>query len=695
MNDTTPAPPSSGGGPAPSSSRAATPPPGSAGATPLPGSAGATPLPGSGATTSSPDPGAATPSPGPGATSSPPSSGGAAPPSSEGAPSRRLGKYDLLEEIGHGGMATVYRGHDPRLRRDVAVKVIHPHLRENLEVAKRFVTEARAVAMLRHPNIVEIYDVSDEGERERFLVAELVSGGNMRKLLQESGALPAEVAAAIGFELAAALEHAHQKGVVHRDVKAENVLFGRGEPAPGRAAPRAAIKLTDFGIAKMLDQQGMTATGQVLGSPAYMSPEQIEGGAVDERSDVFALGVLLYESMTGKLPFQGKNPAQVLRRVLDGAFTPVDVERPTAGACWAQIVGRALAHEPAGRFASMGELRAAIAAEFDALGLGPPDDEIAAYLDDPAGYEKELAGRLLPRLLARGKAAHRAGDVVATAGHFNRALALRPDDPALVSLVTGFSRSQARKQLARRAALSLLAASTVGAAAGLTVKLVSQARGDSPPAASASVKPEPPAPSASVAGPLADPSASAAPAPSASHRLATPSVSPARPPAPAATPPAPSQRAVELNIDPQTALVSIDRAAPVEGFLLMKEGARMMSVGTHTISIVPKKGSQGGQCCDELSVPFEVPPGEPDEVVRRSFPLRRRPATLVSEGPSTAQIVCMGTSVKGSAAASYTVKIYKNEDSLDCALFQDGALVGKKKVVVRAGESVTVVWGTR
>jgi eukaryotic-like serine/threonine-protein kinase len=113
------------------------------------------------------------------------------PPSSE-VPSRRLGKYDLLEEIGHGGMATVYRGWDPRLCRHVAVKVIHPHLRENGEVAKRFVTEARAVAMLRHPNIVEIFDVSDEGERERFLVAELVGGGNLRKLLQERNVLPAD-----------------------------------------------------------------------------------------------------------------------------------------------------------------------------------------------------------------------------------------------------------------------------------------------------------------------------------------------------------------------------------------------------------------------------------------------------------------------------------------------------------------------
>lgn len=614
-----------------------------------------------------------------------------APPSSE-APSRRLGKYDLLEEIGHGGMATVYRGYDPRLCRHVAVKVIHPHLRENAEVAKRFVTEARAVAMLRHPNIVEIYDVSDEGERERFLVAELVEGGNLRKLLQDRAALPAEVAAATGVELAAALEHAHGKGVVHRDVKAENVLFGRGEASPGGGSGRASIKLTDFGIAKMLDQQGMTATGQVLGSPAYMAPEQIEGGSVDERSDVFALGVLLYEVMTGKLPFQGKNPAQVLRRVLDGSFTPADVERPTVGANWAQIVGRALAHEPGARFASMAELRAALAAELTALGLGTPAEEITAYLADPTGYEEALGPRLVPRLLARGKAAHRAGDVVATAGHFNRALAFRPNDPALLALVTGFARRQARRQLARRAALGALAIATVGAAAGLTAKMVSQARGT--PDASATIAAESASASAPLSGalPVPEPPDSVAPPPDPTRSAAPPS-SPTRPVV--APPPAPSARPVELHIDPQTALVSIDRGPPVEGFLLMKEGARMMSIGTHAISIVPKKGSQGGQCCDELAASFDVPPGEPDEVVKRSFPLRRRPATVESEGPSTAQVVCAGTNVKGSAAATYKVSMHKNEDRLECLLFQDGAQIGKQTVVVRAGESVTLRWGSR
>ena len=174
-------------------------------------------------------------------------------------------------------MATVYRARDRRLGREVAVKVIHHHLRENTEVAARFVSEARAVAKVKHPNIVEVYDVSDADEPERYLVQELVRGTTLRQLIAQRGHLPAEVAAAIAIEIASALEHAHGLGVIHRDMKPENVLVEM--PTEGQADAPAAlaarIKITDFGIAKLLDVQGVTSTGQVLGSPAHMAPEQI------------------------------------------------------------------------------------------------------------------------------------------------------------------------------------------------------------------------------------------------------------------------------------------------------------------------------------------------------------------------------------------------------------------------------------
>src|SRR5262245_22492647 len=172
-----------------------------------------------------------------------------------------LSKYEVIEEIGHGGMATVYRAHDPRLARDVAVKVLHPHLRDSTEVAHRFYVEAKAVAKLRHPNIVEVYDISSEEEDDQYLVVELLRGPSLRKLLRTHGSFPPEVAAALCLEILRALAHAHGAGVIHRDVKPENVILEyRPAPAPSSAGDQGAsgslrirsedgvaVKLTDFG----------------------------------------------------------------------------------------------------------------------------------------------------------------------------------------------------------------------------------------------------------------------------------------------------------------------------------------------------------------------------------------------------------------------------------------------------------------
>src|SRR5579859_1760941 len=331
----------------------------------------------------------------------------------------RLAKYEIVSEIGHGGMATVYRAVDKRLGREVAVKVIHPHLRDSREVVSRFNAEARAVAKLRHPNIVEVFDVSEADEAEQYLVAELVRGTTLRKALQGSVAMPAEVAAALALEILAALGHAHANGVVHRDVKPENVLIEhrRAHPPPvpvgtqpeagdgpsfheasGSAEDEVIVKLTDFGIAKLLDAQGVTSTGQVLGSPAHMAPEQIEGGEVDARADVFGLGVLLYECMVGHLPFEGNNPAQVLRRVLDGHYPEAQMERPVVGSRWSAILDRALAHLPGDRFPEAAAMRDAIAGELQRLGVSSPERDLEAWIDDPASFGEDYRDRLIDRL---------------------------------------------------------------------------------------------------------------------------------------------------------------------------------------------------------------------------------------------------------------------------------------------------------
>ncbi len=402
-----------------------------------------------------------------------------------------LEKYDVLEELGHGGMATVYRARDLRLGRDVAIKVIHPHLRDSAEAVRRFSIEALAVAKLRHTNIVEVYDVSAPTETEQYLVVELLRGVTLRRLLETHGPLPAEIAASIGVELLAALGHAHDEGVVHRDVKPENVIIEHrppfakpsvgadstpptppvASPAPSGVAPvpsasamaaasrpsdtpgdRVRIKLTDFGIAKLLDGQGVTSTGQVLGSPAHMAPEQIEGREVDGRADVFGMGVLLYESMVGHLPFMGQNPAQVLRRVLQGEYASAEHERPTVGRTWSRILDHALAGAVEARFADTSQMRDALMRELTRLGVTSPRAEIEAWLDDPAGFSATHQAAMTKRLCAHGDEASRRRDVLGAAADYNRALAYAPNDAALMKLVSRMNRRSARQDALRRAA---------------------------------------------------------------------------------------------------------------------------------------------------------------------------------------------------------------------------------------------------
>ncbi len=405
-----------------------------------------------------------------------------------------LTKYEVLEELGHGGMATVYRAHDKRLGRDVAIKVLHPHLRESREIAHRFEAEAKAVAKLRHRNIVEVFDVSSADEDEQYLVVEFVRGQTLRRLLQKAGALPPEVAAALAVELLGALAHAHGAGVVHRDVKPENVLLehrSSGEststPIPGggstghmtgvspssgagsRRTPvdsnrgeRIGVKLTDFGIAKLLDAQGVTSTGQVLGSPAHMAPEQIEGGDVDGRADVFGMGVLLYECMVGHLPFEGNNPAQVLRRVLDGIYPSAERERPSIGKIYSQILDRALARQAEDRYADAEQMREALSAELLRLGVAAPRTELESYFDDPDGWSAENEKRLTAKLCVLGGDARKRGDAVAAAADYNRALAYAPNDPQLLRIVASMHRAEARMRFVRRAGPLVLGTLALG-----------------------------------------------------------------------------------------------------------------------------------------------------------------------------------------------------------------------------------------
>jgi eukaryotic-like serine/threonine-protein kinase len=529
-------------------------------------------------------------------------------------------------------MATVFLAKDRRLGREVALKIIHRHLRENTEIAVRFASEARAVAKLKHPNIVEVYDVSDEDEPERYLVVEYVRGTTLRALLTAEEKLPPEIAAIIGVEVALGLDHAHGQGVIHRDVKPENVLMAAPPslPAAERASnpDEALVKITDFGIAKLLDAQGVTSTGQVLGSPAHMAPEQIEGGDVDARSDVFGLGVLLYESMVGRLPFDGKNPAQVLRRVLDGAFTPPEKARPSVGTQFSVIVSKALAHEQRGRYTSALELANVLKEELAALGFTDLRGELRAYLSDRRGYLATYEPRIVQKLVRRAGDARLLRDIPLSAACLNRALAVRPDDAELLSEVTSLGRAERLRRNLRSGALALGASALLGgfAFAVSSVRLPSLGSGGAPSAAVPSMS-QPAAAAPRV--PRPEPAASQV-VRSKVDAPRKPSIKPAR----SVETPSDVLAPVRIAVDgPQNATVRVDGTELRDWF-----GTQSLPVGQHVFEFIPPNS----ECCEgtqRLVVEIQPPSGgEPQRVRGRiafkdaTLDLRGLPGTRASCG---------------------------------------------------------------
>lgn len=626
-------------------------------------------------------------------------------------------KYDLQEEIGHGGMATVYRACDQRLDRDVAVKVIHKHLRENAEVRRRFVAEAKAVAKLRHRGIVDVYDVSDEDQLERYLVVELIRGYSLRELLQDKKVLPPEIGATMVLRLCEAVQHAHEQGVIHRDIKPENVLIeppqardsgvasgavSESTPPPdgsngsGRRKRRVIVKLTDFGIAKVLDAQGVTSTGQILGSPAHMAPEQIEGGEVGPHTDVFALGVLFYECIVGHLPFEGKNPAQVLRRVLEGEYEPADAERPVVGGRWARILAGALAKDIELRTPTAAELGAQITAELEALGIESPAADLADYFEDGEAYAERMRIELVPRLLDRGEREKRAGHVPVAAADFNRALALQPDDMAILKRISSLSAQSLWTERGKRigtivvgsAALFGLAfgitkalrgvpggpAATSSARAAVAPSVVDTGRAD-PDGSAAEV------PSATTAAPVTDATATAEPMATDKPRVRP--VSTGRPtPATSATSDAVADRStrrVRFAVIPGGANLSIDGQS-VTWFGKVHE----LSVGGHSVS-----ATMDGPCCEDLSSGFEVlppPEDEPDDIQTVRVSLSIKDAQfLLSGGPSDGSVVCKGRMSTGSPISVPMTDV-------DWTGLCDFSNDKKKMVTLRAGEVVTIPW---
>src|SRR5918997_693394 len=257
------------------------------------------------------------------------------------------GRYRLDAQIGAGGMSTVYKAFDVNLERPVAIKLLHREMSADSDQLERFRLGARAVAQLSHPHIVGVIDAGED-EGRPYIVFEYVEGETLKDRIRRMGRLPVDEAIAYAIEIARALGAAHARGIVHRDIKPQNVLVDE----------EGSAKVTDFGIARSLDEEGLTADGRVLGTTDYVSPEQALGHDVDGQSDIYSLGVVLYEMLTGDVPFHGENQVAVAMKHVREELPDLQYRRPEVSSALAAVVDRMTEKDLAARYPSTHELMA-------------------------------------------------------------------------------------------------------------------------------------------------------------------------------------------------------------------------------------------------------------------------------------------------------------------------------------------------
>jgi serine/threonine-protein kinase len=363
-------------------------------------------------------------------------------------------------------MATVFRARDTQLRRDVAIKVLFPHLARREETVRRFAREARAAAGLDHANILRVLDVGGDVATDDppFIVMELVRGRSLLQEIEQRGPMLSEVVAAIGALLADALAAAHVAAIVHRDMKPANVMVS----STGR------VLLTDFGVARLESEDAslVTKTGALLGTPAYMSPEQASGDTATAKSDLYSLGATLYQLATGALPYAG-SPAKVMAQIAAGAAVPAMKKRPAVGPDLSRAIEQLMRPEAEQRTATSAiaakELRAIAAAG----GLADPLADVAAFFTDADAFVKARTPAIVDATIAASEKALAGGSLPRAMSLADRASALAPDDPrvaALIERVSAGGRSEGRKRIL---AFVLLGAAVVGGGAFGVLKLAS------------------------------------------------------------------------------------------------------------------------------------------------------------------------------------------------------------------------------
>jgi serine/threonine-protein kinase len=590
---------------------------------------------------------------------------------------RMIGRYELLEQVGSGGMAVVYRGRDSALDREVAVKLLHPHLASAPESRARFAREARAVARLAHPGIVEIYDYSGDAAVESYLVTEFVRGPTLRAFAQEVGFGHPEVAMLVGRALADALVHAHSAGVIHRDLKPENVLVRREEPP--------AVKLADFGIARILaSDERMTMTGALVGSPHHMAPEIVEGKDADARSDVFSLGTILYWLATGKLPFAAANPTAILRRVLEGDVEDPRAVDPRVPDPLADLILRCLAVAPGERPQQAAEVRDGLDRVLAQVGLDRPEEALVAFLRDPPAFRAAFPPRAVATLTALGDGALAEGASARALGFWGRALAIDPDNAEVLGKLAGLTR---RRRL-RRALVWVAGAAAAAAVLSLVVTALLQRSRE----AGAAQAPATPVAVAVAPAPAPEP-APAPPAPAPGPDLAAPTEAPHLPAAPPHAPPrrpAPAQPAspvpLVVHVRPYAQRALLDGVEIARDQQLVNV---TVTPGRHELRIEHA-------CCSpfvrQLTAEDAAAAGE----IR--VPLEPRPARLHVDGDPTTRVFVDGVDA-GTAGDSQRTPIAvavpaggasPYEGVVRVRLELPGSPPTEVTVRIRAGESFTV-----
>jgi serine/threonine-protein kinase len=564
-------------------------------------------------------------------------------------------------------MAVVYRALDTTLNREVALKLLHPHLASHVESRKRFRREAQAVSRLKHPAILETYDYSDEEGDDIFIVMELVQGTTLRQLLddQRGKPLPGEIGAMILLQITGALAHVHESGVVHRDIKPENILI----------RPNGKAKLSDFGIAHLARLSQMTMTGQILGSPAYMSPEHIEKADPDARADIFSIGTVLYEIAVGHAPFEGNNPHAIIKKIVEGSFVNPLSANPKLGHHLGKVIVKCLAPNPDERYQTARELVRDLDDALATMEITAVEDELASYFSNPKQWWSRKMPDFIAHTLDLGLASSRARRHVQAIDHFNRILALDPGNEKALAAMKSMYKKRHRDHVLRWIAVAVpiiiaLAAivwtSNTNSRTQKSETSSALVNGDKATVQTSNNSNPPPNTSTSSEAEIEKPKPAL---PQESHKTTVRRIK--------------AKREIVFTPSPMAVTIVIDGK---KRFLFGPTNRKqLVATGRHTISFIPNNSKR----FIAQTWKINVPPGNKPFHFRER--LRWRPAMVIIRSDVDAVVTIPGRSTH-SANKPFRVSIKNGpKEKITVLISADGYIPITKQVTITAGEQTELV----